>query len=166
LKISDGSFRGVNVPLKEILAHAYDMPDIQHVILPANAVEARYDLILFQLSKEKNLQTLQKAIQTQLGITAQKETRQMDVTAIHLLKPDAPGLMPTKEKGIQQEVVYEEKGFRGTNLSFSDVIDQVIRKAVDGIVIDHTGLTGKYDMHVSFNRLGLKIGECSCNHRH
>ncbi|HBF35155.1 TPA: hypothetical protein DDW35_11405, partial [Candidatus Sumerlaeota bacterium] len=86
------------------------------------------------------------------GISAHKETRLMDITAIHVLSPNAPGLQPTKEKGIKHTYTNKEDGCSGENLSLVDFTDSELRKTIPGIIIDRTDLTGKYDIQVTYKR--------------
>ena len=149
---SGGKMLGIGQTIKSMAQVAYASPsehnwDNARTIVSANIPQGRYDFIA-------NLPTgswiaLQKEMERKLGMVGRRETRETDVLQLTVKRPNAPGLKPSTarwggDSGGDGEV-------NGTGSSINDVA-YFLERTLGLPVVDHTGLTGKFDYNLKWNK--------------
>ncbi len=148
-----GKMLGIGQTIESMAQVAYASPseriwDDARTIVSANVPRGRYDFIA-------NLPTgswlaLQKEMERKLGVVGRRETRETDVLRLTVRHPDAPGLKPS---------ISREAGYSGGNgelnvtaSSMDEVAGFLERQGLGLPVVDHTGLTGKFDFDLKWNK--------------
>lgn len=166
---------GQCISLRDLLAVAYNQFFSSRILLPEspneNVPDARYDLLL---TVERNpIEQLQGEIKRQLGLVVRRETRETEVLLLKLKTSGAPGLKPGK--GRASTSGYYMGGpnsgkYIATNSPIS-ALAGYLEFAIKQVVIDETGLGGKYDIELDgrylksldtirdalLNQLGLEL---------
>ena len=143
---------GIGQTIKSMAQVAYASPsehnwDNARTIVSASIPQGRYDFIA-------NLPTgswiaLQKEMERKLGVVGRRETRETDVLQLTVKHPNAPGLKPSTarwggDSGGDGEV-------NGTGSSINDVA-YFLERTLGLPVVDHTGLTGRFDFNLKWNK--------------
>lgn len=138
---------GYGVTFRELLAEAYDCAP-GRVVLPTNPPNGRFDfLVTTAITPREHLKT---AIKKELGFTARTENRTMDILKLELADPSHPGLT------ISPDGEHERLEYKNGKLYFTHKSIGVLLKGLEiGLaqpVVDDTGLSGRYDFSVAWNR--------------
>jgi uncharacterized protein (TIGR03435 family) len=148
-----GKMMGIGQTIKSMAQVAYASPsernwDDVRTIVPANVPQGRYDFIA-------NLPTgswiaLQKEMGWKLGVVGRRETRETDVLQLTVKRPNAPGLKPSaKGRGGYSG----GDGELNVTASSMDEVAMILERQGLGLpVVDHTGLTGKFDFDLKWNK--------------
>ncbi len=136
------------VPLQVLVLLAYST-DPFHVDWRAPRLKGQYRVsaIVPPGREAALLPLLQAAISAQIGITAVWEDREADV---HVLKI-APGAKPPAPSAAEKEESYSM--MRGNSHAVKQPISRLVKELTNGlekIVVDETGLTGKYDWNIPY----------------
>jgi RNA polymerase sigma factor (sigma-70 family) len=142
---------GESVESMAQVAHAspseYNWDGVRMIVSP-NLPRGRYDFIA-------NLPTgswiaLQKEMERKLGVVARRETRETDVLQLIVKRPNAPGLKPSAAR--RSNYSESEDGLNVTGNSLDEVAIILERQGLGLPVVDHTGLTGKFDFELKWNK--------------
>ena len=135
-----------NIQPHWLLAYANDYPWGLRVVLPADAPQTRYDLLLTLTDNSKEM--LRREIQRQLGLTAHRESRMTDVLLLEMdpakvarLKTTAGGRSMASPPDWSSAV----RQFAFTNQPVETVV-QTLGRQLGMPVFDRTGLAGNYDL--------------------
>jgi uncharacterized protein (TIGR03435 family) len=175
--VGGGRFRIINLPLRDLITVAYRIQDFQLSGAPAWLLSERYDVQAKAETKagpDDLAAMLQPLFEDRLQLKYHWETRELPVYALIVAKPgklheangecDAPpsgppalpslGAMPHGPCGrlffppwrlVGQQVAISQGGTR-PGRSLVDALSRV----TDRIVLDKTGLTGKYDIDLNY----------------
>jgi uncharacterized protein (TIGR03435 family) len=148
-----GKMMGIGVPVGSMAQVAYASPSERNwndarTIVSANVPQGRYDYIA-------NLPTgswiaLQKEMERKLGVVGRRETREMDVLQLTVKRPNAPGLKPSAARGSGYTA--NDGDLNVTASSMDEVAIILEREGLGLPVVDHTGLTGKFDFELKWNK--------------
>ena len=136
---------GRNVPLRDVIAEAYDCNPAR-VLLPADAPTNGFDFLATTADPRKHLQ---KAVQRKLGYTAHRETRDTEVWVLKVANPNLPGLT-VSANGEKTDIVFKNGKLYFTHQPLSVILDGLSR-GLDQPVVNQTGLTDDYDFSVQWN---------------
>jgi len=168
-----GRLRVTNMTLKELVQQAYGVDPFQVSGGPAWVDSARYDINATSEKPSKPREVdvmLQSLLADRFQLTIHRETRELPVYALVLAKKDGklgPKLTESKEGGC---TVYDPAnpprvtadGICGTtkfNPSHGwltivrqpfDALTKTLREVLGRAVIDKTGLTGNFDIHLEW----------------
>ena len=137
---------GRNVPLRDAIAEAYDCNPAR-VVLPVDAPKGGFDFLVTTGDNARD--NLKTAIETKLGYTAHRETREMDVWAMKVENPSLPGLTVSGPGEPADETVKDGKLYL-THQSLSAILDG-LSQGLNQPVVDETGLTNYYNFSVTWN---------------
>lgn len=132
---------GVGIPPSGIIQAAYAMSPVRTILL-AGLPGGDYDYIA-NLPRGA-ARALQKAVEDQFGLTARRETREMDVFLLTLKTPNAPGLKPAGLSAASWGS-HGEDDYIGHAESFSN-FSAYLEDQLKVPVIDQTGLSGRFDI--------------------
>jgi uncharacterized protein (TIGR03435 family) len=168
-----GKLRVTNISLKQLIQQAYDVDPFQVSGGPAWVDSTRYDINATsdKPSKPPEIRVmLQSLLSDRFQLTIHRETRELPVYALVLAKKDGklgPKLTESKEGGC---TVYDPAnpprvtadGICGTTkfnpshgwLTITrlplDALTKTLREVLGRAVIDKTGLTGNFDIHLEW----------------
>ena len=137
---------GRNVPLRDVIAEAYDC-NPSRVVLPADAPKGGFDFLV--TTGENARDNLRTAIEKKLGYTAHRETRDVDVWGLKVQDPNLPGLTVSPAGELADEKIKDGKLYL-THQSLSSILDG-LSQGLNEPVVDETGLTNYYDFSVTWN---------------
>jgi uncharacterized protein (TIGR03435 family) len=144
--IGDGRIIGLGSAAADIVRAAYGNPTKARTILLTKPPKRKYDFIA-NLPSGSN-EALKQEIKKQFGIVARREMIETNVLFLRIKTTGAPGLQPTK---------YRHPPSYSQNDGALDISNQKIGSVINllefdfGIpVIDQTGLTGNYDVHLKW----------------
>ena len=133
---------GRNVTFRDLMAEAYDC-DPGCVVLPGDAPKGGFDFLV--TTSPKTRKHLRQAIETQLGYTANSETRDAEVMMLRVKDSALPGLTVSADGEA-------DVNFRDGKLYFQhQPLSAIFKGLEDGLavpVVDKTGLTNNYDFSV------------------
>ena len=135
-----------NIQLHWLLAYANDYPWGLRVVLPADAPQTRYDLLLTLAVDDREM--LRREIQRQLGLTAHREPRMTDVLLLEMDPAKVARLKTTaggRSMASPPEWSSAVRQFAFTNQPVETVV-QTLGRQLGMPVFDRTGLSGNYDL--------------------
>jgi uncharacterized protein (TIGR03435 family) len=135
-----------NIQLHWLLAYANDYPWGLRVVLPADAPQTRYDLLLTLAVDDREM--LRREIQRQLGLTAHRESQMTDVLLLEMDPAKVARLKTTaggRSMASPPEWSSAVRQFAFTNQPVETVV-QTLGRQLGMPVLDRTGLSGNYDL--------------------
>ena len=169
---------GKAMPLDKVVAFAYDT-DASKLVLPEGGLTGKLDVLVN--SGDGSKEKLREELKSQFGITARRETRHADVLQLTARQTNAPGLRPSAnqsgsaQRGTTKVIVRStststasptstssstngKEGARSGNISSQGQTIGALIKNIQGRfdkpIVDHTGLTGKYDVALDWSVSG------------
>ena len=153
----DTTFRAQNVPLTVLLSAAYGIRPGLISGLPAWAAGARFDLdakmvdpdmaAVRLLTREQREAMLAAVLEDRFQLKLHREMRMLPVYEIKVGK-DGVKFKPATRIGPDGIGVHDGD-MTATNVSLKEFADAIAQE-VDRSVLDKTGLSGRYDLHVRF----------------
>jgi uncharacterized protein (TIGR03435 family) len=144
---------GIGVTSTEIVQAAYDAT-IGRMIFSDPVPGGRYDFISTQSGDQGA--ALQQAVKNKFGLSGRHELIETNVLVLTLLSTNVAGLVPNRESvdGYNNRDV---KSIACVHAPISTLI-MFLENALGTPIVDRTGLTGYFDMYVSWDSLpeGLK----------
>jgi uncharacterized protein (TIGR03435 family) len=138
---------GHDATLKQTIAEAYDCAPAQ-VVLPADAPQDRYD---FLVTKPGHVRAqLQRLIQSELHLTARRETQNTDIFILKVSNSALPGLA-VSSADESEDINYKDGKLYFTHKPVSTILDGV-SLGLNTPVLDQTGLTNAYDFTLAWNK--------------
>jgi len=167
-----GSFSATNFSVKMLVLFAYDLKDDQLFGIPKWASEMRFDMkakvldadptILQHLSNEQKLLIERSILTERFGLTFHRETKVLPVYEL-VVDKGGPRFQPSKIEAGQKGPNGLGAGSLHTNnhngnadmastaIPISSLVNALSRQ-MERIVVDHTGLTGRYDLNLTWSR--------------
>jgi uncharacterized protein (TIGR03435 family) len=126
------------------------------IITNCSLPEGTYDYVVKLPAKKDALarRWLQQAVETTFGLTAKRETRELDVYVLTAPDPDAPKLSPTVSTG-GSSASSAPGSMRGVNVSVGS-LTWTLESALKKPVLDETKLTNRYDLELKWEAKGLE----------
>jgi uncharacterized protein (TIGR03435 family) len=134
---------GRNVPLREVIAVAYD-GNSARVVLPPDAPNGNFDFLV-TVTRDPGPR-LQKVIRRKLGCVAQKETRDTDVLALKIMDARLPGLTVSRADE-KERMFYNDSKLRFWHRRLA-VLSVGLGQYLSTPVMDQTGLTNFYNFAI------------------
>jgi uncharacterized protein (TIGR03435 family) len=153
------TFTVTNCPLGELILFAYDVLQ-QQVSGQTSLLGEEYDVTAkaeHAVSRSEMRRMLQTLLKDRFKLTLHRETKEIPVYALVVAK-DGPKFHecqtaseggPTPVKGSEGQLIFQ-------NTAMSDIVFALSRRIADRIIVDKTGLTGKYDFDMTWY---LKLGK-------
>lgn len=162
-----GRVEVVNMPISHLIAFAWPMTGFyRHIGGPDWINNDRYDVVAKLPGDPRQLPfAMRSFLADRFKLKVHKETRQLDVYTLELDKPGGQpnaALKPTtldcsedtkvqaNSPGPACRVRLTMGHLRATGSTMEDVATEGLSPQVGRVVIDKTGLTGKYDFDLSF----------------
>jgi len=164
----DGNFTASNVSLKTMINNAYNLKEGQLVDLPKWAESTRFDIqakvlepdkkVLDALTDEQSNSMLQPILTDRFQLKCHSETKVLPVYELVVVK-GGPKFQASKITGDQKATNGMNAGsmrvnntaMTSTAIPISNLV-ALLSSNLQRIVIDKTGLTGKYDMDLTWSR--------------
>lgn len=156
--IGDGRDLGLDNSAYEIVRYAYGSTPVRTIFLTALPPK-KYDFIANLQSDPVNVAgaiwpassfALQQEVKRQFGVVAQYETVETNVLILKIKIPNAPGLRPTRQPNSSRGAI--EKPGELNLVNAVPFVTVSYLEATFGIpIIDHTGLTGSFDVNLKWN---------------
>ena len=145
--MESGRALGINQPVKSILRIAYDAASPYRMVLNTELPAEKYDFL-------SNLPTgsreaLQLALKKKFGVVGRFETRDTDVLFLKVKRSPAPSLRPSTASDVFGSSGGGQISITGQSLSLNLVPN--LEEIFEMPVIDHTGLTGRYDVKLKWH---------------
>lgn len=136
-----------NQPVQTFVCEAYSDPPWR-IVFPPDLPPGRFDLLMTEPDRPKEMEMLQEEIKKRFGLVAHKEMREVDVLRLKVNNPNPPNL---KHPANDRSSLYSDGTFSSThkitlrNWPISDFL-RLIGSTMEQPVLDETGLAGRYDL--------------------
>jgi uncharacterized protein (TIGR03435 family) len=142
----NGKLVGVGVQSSEILQAAYDAT-AGRMIFSDPPPEGKFDFISTQPKGQEV--ALQQAVKNEFGLVGRREMIETNVLVLTLRKSDMPGLAPNNDSANQNN----NRSPNSINCVSAPVskLAEFLENALGTPVVDHTGLSGRFDMYVKWD---------------
>lgn len=143
---SNDKVLGIGHPVEDILLTAYDQPSATRMVSSIALPEEKYDFIanLPQHSHEG----LQQELNRQFGLSASRQSRQMNVFRLTVQNTEAGGLRPSHSQTASSDSSAGQ--FNCKNQPISSLI-MLLENELKVPVVDETGLTDRFDIYLSWD---------------
>ena len=167
-----GNFSATNFSVKMLVLFAYDLKDDQLFGIPKWANELRFDMkakvldadptILQHLTNDQKRLIEQTILTERFGLTFHRETKVLPVYEL-VVDKGGPRFQPSKIEAGQKGTNGLGAGSLHTNnhdgnadmastaVPISSLVN-VLSRQTERIVVDKTGLTGRYDLNLTWSR--------------
>jgi uncharacterized protein (TIGR03435 family) len=167
-----GNFSATNFSVKMLVLFAYDLKDDQLFGIPKWANELRFDMkakvldadptILQHLTNDQKRLIEQTILTERFGLTFHRETKVLPVYEL-VVDKGGPRFQPSKIEAGQKGANGLGAGSLHTNnhdgnadmastaVPISSLVN-VLSRQTERIVVDQTGLTGRYDLNLTWSR--------------
>ena len=169
--ITGGTFRAANIPLQELITMAYRIRDFQLSGAPSWLRSERYDIEGKSGAKagpDELTAMLKPLLQSRLNLKFHFETKELPVYSLEVTKPgrliEAEGACGPTPDGLPDPAKLPNGpcGFlfilpghvMGQKVAISRFVEALSR-LTDRVVLDHTGLSGKYDVSLAYPSPGI-----------
>jgi uncharacterized protein (TIGR03435 family) len=158
--ITNGGFRtdgrhtvAINQPVIMILWYAYNIDVKQIVGAPAWFSEDKYDLdgtadVEGSPSSDQRRMMFQDALTTRFGIAFHHEQRELPVYDLTVANSGPRLTVSAEPTGGHRSMAFVKQGVRLTNVTMQQFCEYM--NFLDRPLADHTGLTGRYDIQLSW----------------
>ncbi|MEZ2347662.1 TIGR03435 family protein [Terriglobus sp. RCC_193] len=167
-----GNFSATNFSVKMLVLFAYDLKDDQLFGIPKWASELRFDMkakvldadptILQHLTNDQKRLIEQSILTERFGLIFHRETKVLSVYEL-VVDKGGPRFQPSKIEAGQKGANGLGAGSLHTNnhdgnadmastaVPISSLVN-VLSRQMERIVVDQTGLTGRYDLNLTWSR--------------
>lgn len=143
---NDWRMMGRNVPLRDVMAAAYDQ-SLSRVVLPPDTPKGNFDFLVTVAGDQRP--RLQAAILRKLGYTAQKETRDADVLALKIVDANLPGLT-ISGANEKENITFDDVNLHFTHVQLTDLANG-LEQYLKTPMVNKTGLTNSYDFLMAWD---------------
>ena len=152
-----GKFTATNMTLKDLIAYAYGVRDIQVAGIPRELDSLKYDIIARantrkEMSRAEVAPCVRAMLADRFRLRVRRETREGSVYALVLAKSGPILTLHTGTSGVTGIGSSSGSGkasIEGSKASMAGLADHLAGKA-GRPVIDKTGLTGEYDFRLEW----------------
>jgi uncharacterized protein (TIGR03435 family) len=152
-----GKFNATNMSLKDLIAYAYGVRDIQIAGVPRELDSIKYDIVARantqkEMSRAEVAPCVRAMLADRFGLRVHRETKEGSVYALVLAKNGPKLTAHTGTSGVTGIGSSSGSGkvsIEGSKASMSGLADHLAGK-VGRPVIDKTGLTGEYDFRLEW----------------
>ena len=167
-----GSFSATDISVKMLVLFAYDLKDDQLFGIPKWADELRFDMkakvldadpaVLQHLTNDEKREIEQTILTDRFGLVFHRETKVLPVYAL-VVDKNGPKFQPSKIEAGQKGANGLSAGSLHTNnhdgnadmastaVPIASLVN-VLSRQTERIVVDQTGLTGRYDLNLTWSR--------------
>jgi len=167
-----GSFSATDISVKMLVLFAYDLKDDQLFGIPKWANEQRFDMkakvldadpaVLQHLTNDEKREIEQTILTDRFGLVFHRETKVLPVYAL-VVDKNGPKFQPSKIEAGQKGANGLSAGSLHTNnhdgnadmastaVPIASLVN-VLSRQTERIVVDQTGLTGRYDLNLTWSR--------------
>jgi len=167
-----GSFSATDISVKMLVLFAYDLKDDQLFGIPKWANEQRFDMkakvldadpaVLQHLTNDEKREIEQTILTDRFGLVFHRETKVLPVYEL-VVDKNGPKFQPSKIEAGQKGANGLSAGSLHTNnhdgnadmastaVPISSLVN-VLSRQTERIVVDQTGLTGRYDLNLTWSR--------------
>ncbi len=164
IELRHGRLRGINVPLRQIIANAYGVAD-PLILGPDWLNKYRFDVLANSPDGVPDTEMkpmLQSLLKERFQLAVHREMRKMSAYDLVVTKGGAKmAVYPAAAKPFPSNPGSPMLGGAMTMSQLAEVISRVIGKPV----FDRTGLTERYNFFLSYARLSLETGDVSSGGR-
>lgn len=166
INVSNNSFQATNVTLKMLIEEAYDLKNDQLVGLPKWAADTHFDInakvvdpdvqAMKKQTPEQRGEMVQQLLAERFGLKVHRETRVLPVYDLVIAKGG------TKLKDVSKDDPNRKvsgmgpgmmrmgpSSLNGVGVEMASLVNALSRR-LERMVIDKTGLTGKYDFSLTW----------------
>jgi uncharacterized protein (TIGR03435 family) len=145
-----GEITGDGIAFLNLIAVAYQTP-FHRVISQVPEVEGKYKVsVVAPRGREELLYPMfQQMVESTFGIRAHRETREMDVLVLRVLRKETSKLRPSRAEKAEHWFV---RGKIHADRQPVGVLADVLENFLDRPVVDETELRGDYDWELSYSR--------------
>ena len=167
---SAGRFQATNFPLKALIAFAYGALGSQISGAPDWTNSERFDVDAratdVNATREQYQQMLQSLLVERFKLQIHRETRELPSYELVLAKAssrlkaaDPKGCDPTGQTGVACGAFYTgQASLDGRSMSMAQFCN-ALAIVLGRPVADHTGLNGRFDIHLEFDPEGVNLGK-------
>ena len=167
-----GSFSATDISVKMLVLFAYDLKDDQLFGIPKWASEQRFDIkakvldadpaVLQHLTNDEKREIEQTILTDRFGLVFHRETKVLPVYEL-VVDKNGPKFQPSKIEAGQKGANGLSAGSLHTNnhdgnadmastaVPIASLVN-VLSRQTERIVVDQTGLTGRYDLNLTWSR--------------
>ena len=167
-----GSFSATDISVKMLVLFAYDLKDDQLFGIPKWANEQRFDMkakvldadpaVLQHLTNDEKREIEQTILTDRFGLVFHRETKVLPVYEL-VVDKNGPKFQPSKIEAGQKGANGLSAGSLHTNnhdgnadmastaVPIASLVN-VLSRQTERIVVDQTGLTGRYDLNLTWSR--------------
>jgi uncharacterized protein (TIGR03435 family) len=160
IELRHGRLRGINVPLRRIIANAYGVAD-PLILGPDWLNKYHFDILANSPDGVPDTEMkpmLQSLLKDRFQLTVHRETRKMSAYDLVVAKGGPKmAVYPAPAKAAPSNPGSPMLGGTMTMAQLAQVISRVVGKPV----FDRTGLAERYNFFLSFARLSLETGDVS-----
>jgi bla regulator protein BlaR1 len=160
MSLRDGSLQVNNLLLKSLITSAYGVREVLIFGLPGWAEEARYDIrakvtdadpkVLDGISREQRRALMAAMLEDRFHLKVHAVTKNLPVYDLMVAR-GGPRFSESVRHVVEPQPHFEVRKteFRATEASILG-LSYVLEEVVERTVIDKTGLTGAYDLHLQW----------------
>lgn len=156
----DGNFRASNVSLKAMLINAYNLKEGQLIGLPPWATSTRFDIqakvlepdkeLFKKLPQEQSREMQQPILTERFQLKSHAETKILPVYELVLAK-NGPKFKPSTTPDTNSGMSQHNRDLTATGIPLT-ALATALSSELQRIVIDKTGLSGRYDLTLKWSR--------------
>ena len=152
-----GKFNATNLSLKDLIAYAYGVRDIQIIGVPREVDSVKYDIVARantpkEMSRDEVTPFVRALLADRFHLRVHHETKEGPVYALVLAKSGPKLTAHTGTSGVTgigSSAGSGKTSIEGTKASMAGLADHLAGKAGHPVV-DKTGLTGEYDFRLEW----------------
>jgi uncharacterized protein (TIGR03435 family) len=158
MSLRDGSLQVNNLLLKSVITSAYGVREVLIFGLPGWAEEARYDIrakvtdadpkVLAGISREQRRALMAAMLEDRFHLKVRAVTKNLPVYDLMVAR-GGPRFSESVRHGVEPRVEVRKTEFSATDASILG-LSYLLEEVVERTVIDKTGLTGAYDLHLQW----------------